>query len=213
MNALNAARQKYYADRRAIFEAQIAERERIRGEEAAKAAADIAAANLKAEEVKEILSANKIKEWWQMWKLRQRAELRKEVPANVDFRTYKYTIEKNLTFDDADLKTWIEKISSKVIELEDKQNQFFTNVGNAEKDAEKQGQGVNIMGMQIGGTGQAQTKLITPELTSPTKEPASKDRRKQLLQEGEDPNAQAKAPAQAKRVDRPKKPLKKSQTV
>ena len=62
------------------------------------------------------------------------------------------------------------------------------------------------MGMQLGGTAQNPAKLITPELTSPTKEPASKDRRKQLLQEGEDPNAQAKAPAQAKGVGRPKKP-------
>ena len=115
-----------------------------------------------------------------------RAELRKEVPKGVDYRTYKYIMEKALTFDDEELKVWVEKITNKVIEIEDKQNQFFTNVGNAEKEAEKQGQGktilgVQIGGMQIGGTGQTPAKLITPELTSPQKGTVTRERKKQLL--------------------------------
>ena len=37
-------------------------------------------------------------------------------------------------------------------------------VGNAVNNAEKQNQGVNILGIQLGVTGQSATKLITPEL-------------------------------------------------
>ena len=118
--------------------------------------------------------------------MNEKAELRKEVPKGVDYRTFKYIMEKAMTFDDEELKVWVEKITNKVIEIEDKQNQFFTNVGNAEKDAEKQAQGTNILGIQIGGTGQTQSKLITPELTSPQKGPVTIERKKQLLSEGDD---------------------------
>ena len=118
--------------------------------------------------------------------MNKRAELRKEVPKGVDYRTFKYIMEKAMTFDDEELKVWVEKITNKVIEIEDKQNHFFTNVGNAEKDAEKQAQGVKIMGMQLGGTGQTPAKLITPDLTSPAKGPVTRERKKQFLQEGDD---------------------------
>ena len=195
----NNARRLFYEANSLLLEHQQAERDRERAEAAAKAAADIAAAaaeaDLKAEQVKQILSSNRIKAWYRKKKFQgtvnEKAELRKEVPKGVDYRTYKYIMEKAMTFDDEELKVWVEKITNKVIEIEDKQNQFFTNVGNAEKEAEKQGQGKTILGVQIGGVqigGQGQTpaKLITPELTSPQKGPVTRERKKQLLQEGDD---------------------------